>query len=169
MTKERFFSELAPSGSETQQMQNKRSGGILQKTQKRVWCQRRCQWQPLLSVCGAFCFPWHLSNTKWRSGFDDNEIARPRFGFFLSPPPSPRLSVSATDPKRHGGHSCAVSRYTDRWGGDGSWWRCRSQNQKEEIHIYHQNLKEKLTKIYFKLKKGRFFLSGLESDVTFWT
>lgn len=56
---------------------NQGSGGILQKTQKRVWCQPRCQWQPLLSVCCAFCFRWHLSNTKWRSGFDDNELATP--------------------------------------------------------------------------------------------
>lgn len=58
---------------------NWRSGGIRQKTQKRVWCQPRCQWQPLLSVCSAFCFPWHLSNTKWRSGFDGNELAIAKF------------------------------------------------------------------------------------------
>lgn len=65
---------------------NWRSGGILQKTQKRVWCQLRCQWQPLLSLCCAFCFPWHLSNTKWCSEFDDNELA-------IQPSLPPQLSI----------------------------------------------------------------------------
>lgn len=70
---------LAASGCERQQMQreavashkrHKRGSDANAGASGNHYCLRR-----------AFCWPWHLPNTKWRSGFDDNELARPR------PPP----------------------------------------------------------------------------------
>lgn len=45
------------------------------KDTKEAAMPTRCHWQPLLSERRAFCFLWHAANTKWRSGFDGNELA----------------------------------------------------------------------------------------------
>lgn len=48
--------------------QRESAGIVPQKTQKRLRCQARCQWQPFLWAHSAVCFRWYDSKHKMAPG-----------------------------------------------------------------------------------------------------